>query len=256
MQDNNTLNLEALDMLKAMADGDDFESQCTLAYIYYEGEGVNKDFDISLYWSNKIIMHKECDEEVLFNVTYRMGIIHCEKEEYEDALSKFTFIFESKTSSQDSKDNCALRIAHITKVTDVPKAIILYENLVTRSNPPVVKEVLADACNILGGLYLYKKELDKSIIIYNKSVELMGINETFPIILNNLGYAYEMHGLYEEAHKYYLLASEKDYLFAHLNLANLYDKGYGVEMDLDKACLYFEKGGDKLMEWNMAREQF
>lgn len=110
-----------------------------------------------------------------------------------------------------------------------------------------------------------KKYFEKAIEIFHRRIALKNSSAEDKDtdiydsnIYNNLGFANEMFKNYTEAHKYYLLASDEgcSNSFANLNLGYLYDNGLGVEKDVNKALVYYEKGHDRLEEWNAVREKF
>jgi len=75
-------------------------------------------------------------------------------------------------------------------------------------------------------------------------------------VWNNIGFANEMCGIYDEALKYYSLSANKNCSFANLNIGFLYDNGLGVEKNTEIASSYYEKGKESLESWQLSREKY
>jgi len=254
MDNEGAVNPEGFFMLKMMAEGGDFESQKSLAYMYFQGEDINQNIDQSLFWSNVAISHEECNEEEMLTISSRIGEIFMIHKDYEGALKKFTFIFESANLDPLMKDHAHAAIADAHYHLKDGKAMEIYEYIVNRQHPVVADDIKKYSYGRLGTIYMEKKDFKEAIGAFHKRVGPE--KQADAIHLNSLGYANEMYGNFNEARKYYLLASEKGSLFANLNLGYLYDNGLGVEADSSKAFMYYEKGADCLEEWRTAREKF
>jgi hypothetical protein len=115
MQSENTTNPELIDMLKVMAETGDYESQKSLAYIYFEGEGVKKDIDLSLHYSQISIENSECIDEEKAVILDRIGMIFIEKKDYEHALKLFTNAFDLCKDAKQ-KDHLYFSIADTHRI--------------------------------------------------------------------------------------------------------------------------------------------
>lgn len=255
-------NSELVLMLKTMAENNDFESQKNLAYMYFRGEGINKNMDLALFWFNIASAHIECDREEKLTINIAIGKLYIAQQNYAQSLQKFTDLFELPNLLQDIKDEIHLYIAELHGLLNdgSGKDIEIYEYFTNRTHPKVYDNAMKYSNMRMGDHYMTKKDFNQAIISYNKSNGLKIFSEEHADIItrsiNNIGYANEMCGNFSEAHKYYTLASEKDYLFSTLNLGYLYENGLGVEKDMDKALEYYEKGASCLDEWKRAREAY
>ncbi len=253
MNDEGAANPEGIFMLKMLAEDGDFESQKSLAYMYYEGKDINKNIEQSLFWSNVALFNVECDEEEMLTINSRIGYILMDQKDYEAALKKFKFILDSCKLDSKAKDDVQLSIADVYYCLEEDcKAAEIYEQIIEGS-------IITDDTRLyiykkLSGIYMNKKDFKLATEILNKSTKLKVSLDGD--ILNSIGFANEMSGDFSKALQYYTLASEKNCDYANLNLGYMYENEIGVKKDHDKAFMYYEKGKDSLEEWRISRDKF
>lgn len=277
-----TQNKELIMMLTVLATDGDFESQKMLSYIYFEGECINKNIDLSLHWSNLAIDNKECNKQELTTISIRIGEIFIMQKKYSEALEQFMSILEFPDLDISTQDIVNISIADVYYILNDDKYLEIYESIANRQWPVIEINLKKLVYRTLSIIYMNKRYFKKAIEIYHRRIALnlrtqnhilsdesqsrLNNSSTKPDdthiddsnIFNNLGFANEMLENYSDAHMYYLLAIEKNcsYSFANLNLGYLYDMGLGVEKDAKKAFTYYEKGNDSLEEWKIIREKF
>jgi len=243
-------NNELICMLKEMANNEDFESQKMLAHIYYEGEGVKVDLDLSFYWSKEAVSHKECNQEEYIVINRRIAHIYRKQKKYDDALKIYNHLFELPHLDQDKKDHIHMIIADINfclKNYTIGEEIFLY--FINRKLPKVDKNILEHSYQNLSVIYLERKDFQNALDMTNH------LSEDDDIFINGKGFIHELMGDYQQAHRCYLLSANKNNKFAQLNLAYLYDNGLGVDKDHEKAFIYYEKAQDAIEEWSISREK-
>lgn len=171
------------------------------------------------------------------------------QKDYEGALNKYKFIFDSGKLNLRNKNLAHICVADAYYSLKDDRAIEIYEYIINNqySDDYDVKYICERVCSF----YMNKKDFKSTIKILHKGIKL--ITTPDGNILNSIGFAYEMSGNFDLAFKYYLLASEENNSYANLNLGYLYEN---VEKDNDKAFIYYEKGKGCLEEWKMAREKF
>ena len=254
MDNEGAVNPEGVFMLKMLAEDGDFESQKNLSHMYFEGEGLIKNMDQSLFWSNVCISNPLCNEEELLTINIRIVHILMTQKDYKGALNKFTFIFDSCKLKPLAQNAVHIYIADAYYYLKDDKATEIYEYIVNNKHSIMEQNDLIYIYEKLSSIYVNKKDFIRSLEVLHKSIKLT--TDPDDNVLNSIGFVNEMSGNFNDAFKYYLLASEKNNTYANLNLAYLYDLGLGIEKDDDKASMYYEKGKDRLEEWKMAREKF
>lgn len=255
MDDEGAANPDAISMLKILAEDDDFESQKSLSYMYYEGEGIKKDMDKSLFWANVALSNIECNEEEMLTINIRIGYILMTQKDYEGALKKFIDIFNSDELDSKAKHTIHISIAdNYYYLKEDSKALEIYNNIINDEHSEITDENKNYIYKNLGVIYINKKDFKLAIDVLHKNLKLKADPDND--VLNNIGFANEMFGNFDDAYKYYLLASEKNSIYANLNLWYLYENGLGVEKDNNKALVYYEKGKDHIDEWKICREKF
>lgn len=224
--------------------------------MYFEGESINKNMDLSLHWSNLAIMHNECDDEELLTINFRICKILCNQKKYKELLKKATSMIESKNLSQINKDRCNIIIVDAHYFLKDGQDIEILKQLSGRQYPILEDTILKCVHEKLGNFYMENKNFKEAIDEYNKLIKLKEIDSHF---YNNLGFAEEMCKNFDNAFRYYKLALEKESLisektssFANFNLGYLYDNGLGV----DKDSMHYQKGEKYLDEWEISREKF
>lgn len=237
MNNEGAQNEELIDMLKMLGGTNDLESQITLAYMYFHGEGIDKNLDMSLFWCNLVLVHDECDDETRLEIEFRIGKIYLDQKRYTEGLNHLTELYE-----KCKNDRILIYIADAHFALGDGKDVEIYESLTTKQ---LDNDDIKYINGRLGYIYMTRRDFSKAIIWLTKS-------EMNSYTLNNLGFANEMLKNFSQAHNYYLQSAEKNYAFANLNLGYLYDNGLGVEKDTDKAFLYYEKGSDELEEWKLS----
>lgn len=254
MDNEGAINPELVFMLKMLAEDNDFESQKTLSYMYFEGEGLNKDIDKSLFWSNVCLSNELCNEEEMLIINLRIGHILMVQKDYKGALEKYIFLFDSGKLNPGIKNAVHICIADAYYYLKDDRATEIYEYIINNQHLAIGDYNIIFIYERLGSIYVNKKDFKQAIEILNKGLKLGTPPDSN--FLNSLGFAYEMSENFNLAFKYYLLASEKNNAYANLNLAYLYENGLNVDKNIDKASMYYEKGKKCLEEWKMAREKF
>lgn len=248
-------NPEVIYMLKTLAEDGDFESQKYLSHIYFEGEGVNKNMDESLFWANVSLSSVECDEEERFVISSRIGHILMEQRDYEGALKKFKEVYEYDKLDSERKDMINISIADVYYcLKEDCEAVKIYEYIITKDNSAITDDTRNYIYEKLSSIYMHKKEFKPAIEMLKKSIKLKAPSDGNN--LNSIGFANEMLGNFDKAFKYYMLASAKNYNYAHLNLGYMHENGLYIEKNKSEAFLYYEKGKDSLEEWKISRDKF
>lgn len=253
MDNEGAVNQELVSMLKMLAEDGDFESQKMLAYMYYEGEGLNENINESLFWSNVCISNIECNKEEMLTLNIRIGYILRKQKNYEGALEKFNSILNSDDIDTKTKEELNISIADTYyDMRDDFKADEIYNNIINKQD--ITNETKVYIYKRLSHIYMNKRDFKKAIDILDEGIKLS--NPPDENILNTFGFANELYGNFTKAFEYYLKASIKGSIYANLNLAYLYDHGLGVEKDDHKALMYYEKEKDSLEEWKISRDKF
>ena len=253
MDNEGAANPELVSMLKMLAEDGDFESQKMLAYMYYEGEGFNENINESLFWSNVCISNIECNKEEMLTLNIRIGYILRKQKNYDGALEKFNSILNSDDVDTKTKEEINISIADIYyDVKDDFKAEEIYNNIINKQD--ITNEKKIYIYKRLSHIYMNKRDFKKAIDILEEGIKLT--NPPDENILNSFGFANEMYGNFTKAFEYYSLASIKGSIYGNLNLGYLYNSGLGVEKNLIKALMYYEKEKDSLEEWKISREKF
>ena len=255
MDNEGAINSELISMLKMLAEDGDFESQKSLSYMYYEGEGLDKNIEKSLFWANFAISNIECNKEEMLTINIRIGYILMNQKDYEGSLKKFIFILNSDDVDLKIKNEINISIADIYyDIKEYYKAEEIYNNIINKQDPDITDNTRIYIYIRLGHIYMNKKDFSKAIDILNKGIKLGTPSDKN--ILNSIGFANEMYGNFIKAFEYYSLASTKGSIYSNLNLGYLYENGIGVEKDHDKALMYYEKGKDHLEEWKISRDNY
>lgn len=137
---------------------------------------------------------------------------------------------------------------------DDSKAIEIYDYLLNKEDSSITDDA---RCNIyvkLACIHMHKRDYKLAAETFSKSTKLNVKLDAG--ILNTIGFVNEMSENFITAFQYYTLSSEKNYDYAHLNLAYMYEKGIYIEKDQDKASMYYQKGKDSLEEWRASRDKF
>jgi TPR repeat protein len=242
-------NPELIETLKVMAETGDYESQKVLAHIYFESEGVEKDLDVSLYYSQISTENDECIDEEKVTILDRMGRIFCEKKEYERALKLFANAHDLCKDAKH-KDELYFFIADTYRCLKDGKYEDMFKLIIERTDPQFPNNILKSVFRLLGAFRMKEGNYLGSCSYYTQAVKL---GEDDAEILNNTGYASEMCGKNKEAIMYYMLSSAKGCLFADLNLGYMYENGLGVPKDEVTAAKHYEKGKEELSRWKEAR---
>jgi TPR repeat protein len=126
-----------------------------------------------------------------------------------------------------------------------------YEDLVEWYTKGALEEIMQAQFN-LGLMYDRGRGVpqsdEKAMYWYTKSA-----NKGDVWAQDGLAYLYEKQNNYEEAIKYYRMASSQNHGFSFCSLGYFYQNGFGVKKDEIKAAEYFEKGKNILECWKKLR---
>jgi hypothetical protein len=212
-----------IEELKKKAEKGDPAAQEKLGAAYEMGDGVEKDFEKSVYWTTKSAEQGYAKGQFYLGMAYFQG-------EGENCPTKAAYWF-FKSALQDYKENScsgsacfgmALEEANIAELVAMAKN----DDVKTRGELGfnIIKQ------DRKKGLDLIMKAADEG---YAKAQSLLGVY-----------YQDGMHGLSKDDKKAFSLyekAAAQKYVNAIINLGACYDSGVGVEKDYDKAIELYEK---------------
>lgn len=256
-----------IEKLQKAAEQGDADAQYNLSIRCFHGNGVNQNYEKSIYWASKATEQGYADaeewlwelyllgDEKLFNITtkhaeqgdswsqYRLGHIYkygtgLEKD-YEKTLYWFTKAAEQ--GNTDAQYNLGKMYYFGEDVeSDYEKAFYWFSKAAEQEN---------DVSQFFLGYMYYigegvESDYEKAFYWYLKAAEQGNASAQ-----NNLGFMYEKGEYvkqdYEKAFYWYLKAAEQGLAQSQNRLGFLYEYGYGIIKDYKKAIYWYTKAAEQ-----------
>jgi TPR repeat protein len=237
-----------------------------LGNAYYEGNGVEQDYEKALEYYHKAYDEGVGDKGTLAN---SIGQIYDELEEYDEAITWYkkseeagckdcwsnlgNAYYEGNGVEQDYEK--ALEYYHqaynegVDDKGDLANSIgQIYEELKEYDEAITWFEKSGEAGSDFGWLWLgayyiqVTKEYEKAREYYQKAYDLNGDNKG--LAANRIGGSYYEQENFLLANKWFQIAGEIGTDWGWYNLGNSYIMGKGVEQDYEKAQKYYQKAYD------------
>ena len=253
------------------------EAMYKLGNLYYEGEGVNQNYEEAVKYFRMAANKGDADALDMLGDCYKNG--EGVPQNYEEAVKYYKLAAEKKNKySLNSLGLCYLNGTGVSKNYEEAKKYFKlagengnssgYNNLgnsyydgngVPQNYEEAVKyyKLAADmdnstSQNTLGLCYWEGTGVSKNYEEANKYFKLAGENGN-SWGYNNLGNSYyNGNGVpqnYEEAVKYYKLAADMDNSSSQNNLGNCYWNGKGVTQNYEEAAKYYKLAGENGNAW-------
>ena len=223
--------------LQKKAEKGDAAAQNELGLAYYEGDGVEQDYETAVLWFEKSAGqgYAEGQDNLGDCYYYGKGV----EQDYEKAVQWYAKAAEQgHAKAQNDLGYCCQEGKGVPQ--NYIKAVVWYMK--------AAEQGYASAQNNLG--YCYQngrgvlQDQKKAVEWYTKAAE-----QGYAGAQSNLGYCYS-HGEgvpqdYEKAVEWYTKAAEQGYAAAQYNLGYCYENGEGVPQDYEKAVEWYTKAAEQ-----------
>ncbi len=228
---------KAYQWYRKSAENGDVYAQNNLGWMYYNGNGVDKDYTEAVKWFRKAADQGSAYAQNYLGSMYWNG--YGVDKDYTQAVKWYR-----KSAEQGyaiAQDNLGLMFCNGYGIDkDYTQAIKWYRKSAEQGD--------ASAQNNLGWMYENGYGVDKdyteAVKWYQKSAE-----QGNAFAQNNLGLLYKNgYGVdkdYSEAVKWYRKSAEQGNAYAQYNLGFMYHNGYGVDKDYSEAIKWFRKSAEQ-----------
>lgn len=218
---------EAFPILLKFALEGDAKAQYEVAYCYYFGYGINRDFEQAGKWYEASALQDYLDAELALANCYSNGLGK------QKDLQKALYWYEKAGTNGSAEGQCeAANLYFNGRVGNKEQAIYWYE-LAAKQNH-------IGALTRLGWCYRYgrivEKNVNKGMEYYQRAAEL-----GFSLAQLRMGDFYTDNKDYAQAFNWYLKAAENGENEAQNSLGVCYYFGLGTKEDYEKAASWFLK---------------
>ena len=223
--------------LQKKAEKGDAAAQNELGLAYYEGDGVEQDYETAVLWFEKSAEQDYAEGQDNLGDCYYYG--KGVEQDYEKAVQWYAKAAkQGHAKAQNDLGYCCQEGKGVPQ--NYIKAVVWYMK--------AAEQGYASAQNNLG--YCYQngrgvlQDQKKAVEWYTKAAE-----QGYAGAQSNLGYCYS-HGEgvpqdYEKAVEWYTKAAEQGYAAAQYNLGYCYENGEGVPQDYEKAVEWYTKAAEQ-----------
>lgn len=255
-------NPDVMDFLIADAQSGNIDSQIQVGIAYLYGNGAKEDLSKAEIWFDMALANVDCDADYKANITYYSARIDHKQGRFDSALEKYKFVVDSLTDELHAYWFSQISIADICIVTDKEKSEPIYKLILANKKAPA--DMKLSSATRLGELNI-KKDPSTARWYFLQYVLLLAtpledleadeIKERFANAHNNIGLCNEKLGNHERAISSYNKAISYGSLYAANNLAYMYEKGIGVNPDVDLASKNYSLGVTKYDQWKKSRDE-
>lgn len=234
--------VEAARWYRMAAEQGDAISQDSLGQLYYDGRGVEQNYAEAAQW-----FQKAADQNEPFAL-YHLGLMYYYGDAVEEDYTKALQLFLKSTEPilidgeehQVYVGNVVNRIAFMYshgQGTSLYYAEAAKWYQITADHDQESMFQLAHLYDDGKGV---EQDSEKAMNLYRNAAELGHVNAQF-----NMGCILLDKEKYSEAKKWFLMAAEQGDIEAEYNLGYIYEKGYGVDVNLEEACRWYKLAADQ-----------